>query len=147
MDKEEEDYRDLVHSKDESQFNQVFVEDGNTAVTENTPHNDILGYSQLISRYRKLQRDAEEVTPQMVEEVQELLQHFGIPYLTAPMEAEAQCAELMRLELVDGIITDDSDVFLFGGSKIYRKMFQEKQFVEFYDLEAIYGTLGLSRDF
>ncbi|KAL6931908.1 hypothetical protein ACO0OL_003379 [Hanseniaspora opuntiae] len=147
MDKEEEDYRDLVHSKDESQLNQVFVEDGNTAVTENTPHNDILGYSQLISRYRKLQRDAEEVTPQMVEEVQELLQHFGIPYLTAPMEAEAQCAELMRLELVDGIITDDSDVFLFGGSKIYRKMFQEKQFVEFYDLEAIYGTLGLSRDF
>ncbi|CAI8491375.1 unnamed protein product [Hanseniaspora opuntiae] len=147
MDKEEEDYRDLVHSKDESQLNQVFVEDGNTAVTDSTPHNDILGYSQLISRYRKLQRDAEEVTPQMVEEVQELLQHFGIPYLTAPMEAEAQCAELMRLELVDGIITDDSDVFLFGGSKIYRKMFQEKQFVEFYDLEAIHGTLGLSRDF
>lgn len=146
MDKEEEDYKDLVHSKDESQLDQVFVEDGNTAVTDSTPHNDILGYSQLISRYRKLQRDAEEVTPQMVEEVQELLQHFGIPYLTAPMEAEAQCAELMRLKLVDGIITDDSDVFLFGGSKIYRKMFQEKQFVEFYDLETIQGTLGLSRD-
>ncbi|KAL6931092.1 related to DNA repair protein RAD2 [Hanseniaspora guilliermondii] len=147
IDKEEEDYKDLVNSKDESQLNQVFVEDGNTAVTDSTPHNDILGYSQLISRYRKLQRDAEEVTPQMVEEVQELLQHFGIPYLTAPMEAEAQCAELMRLKLVDGIITDDSDVFLFGGSKVYRKMFQEKQFVEFYDLETIYGTLGLSRDF
>lgn len=146
MDKEERDYKELVNSKDETALNKVFVDDGNTAVTEDTPHNDILGYTQLISRYKKLQRDAEEVTPQMVEEVQELLQHFGIPYLTAPMEAEAQCAELMKLKLVDGIITDDSDVFLFGGSKIYRKMFQEKQFVEFYDLSAILGTLGLSRD-
>ncbi|KAF0277616.1 hypothetical protein FOG50_01534 [Hanseniaspora uvarum] len=146
MDMEEKDYKDLVQSKDESTLNKIFVDDGNTAVTDSTPHNDILGYSQLISRYKKLQRDAEEVTPQMVEEVQELLQHFGIPYLTAPMEAEAQCAELMRLNIVDGIVTDDSDVFLFGGSKIYRKMFQEKQFVEFYDLHAILGTLGLSRD-
>ncbi|XBW38802.1 hypothetical protein QEN19_004389 [Hanseniaspora menglaensis] len=149
--KEEADYNDLVqplknNSIPESKINQVFVDDGITEVTQQTPHNDILAYDQLITRYKKLQRDAEEVTPQMTAEVQELLQCFGIPYVTAPMEAEAQCAELMKLKLADGIITDDSDVFLFGGSKIYRKMFQEKQFVEFYDLESVNGTLGLTRD-
>lgn len=150
MDKEEKDYTEFIqplksNNVSENQINQVFVDDGNTEVSEDAPHNDILGYNQLISRYKKLQRDAEEVTPQMTAEVQELLQCFGVPYITAPMEAEAQCAELMKLKLADGIITDDSDVFLFGGSKIYRKMFQEKQFVEFYDLQSIDGTLGLSK--
>ncbi|KAL6930198.1 hypothetical protein ACO0SA_001608 [Hanseniaspora valbyensis] len=151
MNKEEEEYHEFIEPLQktnipEEQINKVFIEDGNTKVTDSTPHNDILAYNQLITRYKKLQRDAEEVTPQMTAEVQELLQCFGIPYITAPMEAEAQCAELMKLKIADGIITDDSDVFLFGGSKIYRKMFQEKQFVEFYGLDSIAGTLGLSRD-
>lgn len=151
MNREEEEYHEFIEplqktNTTEEQISKVFIEDGNTKVTDSTPHNDILAYNQLITRYKKLQRDAEEVTPQMTAEVQELLQCFGIPYITAPMEAEAQCAELMKLKVADGIITDDSDVFLFGGSKIYRKMFQEKQFVEFYGLDSIDGTLGLSRD-
>ncbi|EDO14550.1 hypothetical protein Kpol_298p2 [Vanderwaltozyma polyspora DSM 70294] len=100
---------------------------------------------ELFEQQMKDKRDSDEVTPEMVIAVQELLSRFGIPYIVAPMEAEAQCAELLLLKLVDGIITDDSDVFLFGGAKIYKNMFQEKKYVEFYDVQSINSNLALDR--
>jgi DNA excision repair protein ERCC-5 len=100
--------------------------------------------SDLKEQQRRDLRDADEVTVTMIREVQDLLSRFGIPYITAPMEAEAQCAELLKLRLVDGIITDDSDVFLFGGDRVYRNMFHEKHYVEFYNDREI-AKLGLDR--
>lgn len=42
---------------------------------------------------------------------------FGLPYIIAPMEAEAQCAWLNKEGLVDGVVTDDNDAFLFGAKE------------------------------
>ena len=62
------------------------------------------------------------------------------------MEAEAQCAELLTLELVDGIITDDSDVFLFGGARVFKNMFNQSKTVECFLLPDLERELGLDRD-
>ena len=75
-----------------------------------------------------------------------MLRLFGIPYITAPMEAEAQCAELVSLKLVDGIITDDSDVFLFGGQRVYKNMFNQSKTVEGFALADLTRDLGLDQD-
>lgn len=97
-------------------------------------------------RVQKAKRDSDEVSQTMIQDVQELLKRFGIPFITAPMEAEAQCAELFRLGMVDGIITDDSDCFLFGGSRIYKNMFNQKQYVECYFSEDVDHKIGLNRE-
>ncbi|RAL12993.1 ssDNA endodeoxyribonuclease RAD2 [Aspergillus homomorphus CBS 101889] len=97
---------------------------------------------QLRFQQKKDRRDADEVSQIMITECQQLLTLFGLPYVTAPMEAEAQCAELVSLGLVDGIITDDSDCFLFGGTRIYKNMFNQGKYVECYltsDLEKEYA--------
>ncbi|KAI0390284.1 PIN domain-like protein [Xylariaceae sp. FL0594] len=95
---------------------------------------------------KKDRRDADEVTQIMITECQALLRYFGIPYITAPMEAEAQCAELVNLGLVDGIVTDDSDIFLFGGTRVYKNMFNSNKFVECYLASDLERELSLSRE-
>ncbi|KAK8928198.1 DNA repair protein UVH3 [Platanthera zijinensis] len=95
---------------------------------------------------RKLERNAESVSSEMFAECQELLQMFGLPYIIAPMEAEAQCAYMEMTNLVDGIVTDDSDVFLFGARSVFKNIFDDRKYVETYFMKDIENELGLSRD-
>ncbi|OLL26410.1 DNA repair protein rad13 [Neolecta irregularis DAH-3] len=100
----------------------------------------------LRNQQKKDRRDADEVTQVMIRECQELLTLFGLPYITAPMEAEAQCAALVDLGLVDGVVTDDSDVFLFGGTRVYKNMFNQTKFVECYLSQDLEREFKLDRN-
>ncbi|CUA75861.1 DNA repair protein UVH3 [Rhizoctonia solani] len=91
-------------------------------------------------------RDAEDVTAQMSAQIQILLRLFGVPFVNAPMEAEAQCAFLAQRGLVEGVITDDSDVFLFGAGRVYRNMFNQSKVVECFLSADLERELGLDRE-
>lgn len=84
---------------------------------------------ELIQEKGRLDRVGRNITEQMTKDAQELLQLFGIPYIIAPMEAEAQCAFLESVNLTDGTITDDSDIWLFGGKTVYKNFFNQKKHV------------------
>lgn len=45
---------------------------------------------------------------------QQALKAEQVPYIVAPYEADAQLAYLEKEGIVDGIITEDSDLLVFG---------------------------------
>ncbi|KZS15801.1 DNA repair complementing XP-G cells-like protein [Daphnia magna] len=83
--------------------------------------------------------------PSKLGERPELLRLFGIPFLVAPMEAEAQCAFLDEAGLTQGTITDDSDIWLFGGRRVYKNFFNKGKFVEFFEAEDIHKVFSKTR--
>ncbi|XP_064568036.1 DNA excision repair protein ERCC-5 [Zonotrichia leucophrys gambelii] len=100
----------------------------------------------LQSQKQQQERVAASVTGQMFLESQELLRLFGIPYIEAPMEAEAQCAILDLTDQTSGTITDDSDVWLFGGRHVYKNFFSQDKYVEYYQYVDFQNELGLDRN-
>ncbi|KAI9263682.1 hypothetical protein BY458DRAFT_237869 [Sporodiniella umbellata] len=113
----------------------------------NTVKQDLyFNIQELKEQKKKAMGNSDDVTSQMVQEIQELLKLFGIPFIVSPMEAEAQCAALERLNLVEGTITDDSDVFLFGASRVYKNMFNQQRLIECYKASDIEREMMLKRE-
>lgn len=78
---------------------------------------------------------------------QELLRLFGVPYIEAPMEAEAQCAILDLSDQTSGTITDDSDIWLFGARHVYKNFFNKNKFVEYYQYVDFHSQLGETSEY
>ena len=57
------------------------------------------------------------------------------------MEAEAQCAFLDMTDQTQGTVTDDSDVWLFGGRRVYKNLFNQDRDVEFYTIDTVESDL------
>jgi len=100
----------------------------------------------MSKRNQAAQRSASHFSEQLITEVKMLLDSLQIPYINAPSEAEAQCCELERLRLVDAIISDDCDCFLFGGQTVYRNVFKESKNVTKYSAGDLERNLGLHRN-
>lgn len=90
--------------------------------------------------------EMDTVTDEMKAEIIELLRLFGIPFVEAPAEAESQCVMLEKLGLVDGIVTEDSDAFVFGGKMVYKNIFDDKKYVEIYKADDAEQEMNLSKD-
>ena len=102
-------------------------------------------HALLQSEGKNAARGADTPTEEMYHQIQDLLTLFGVPYVIAPQEAEAQCAWMNSEGLVDAVITEDSDAFLFGASTVYRNVFNTKKYVEVYSVENIQRDIGLKR--
>ncbi|KAJ7463291.1 PIN domain-like protein, partial [Mycena latifolia] len=56
----------------------------------------------------------------LIQHLKTMIKHFGYYVYEAPGEAESELAQLNKQGKIDGIITEDSDVFVFGAQCVIR---------------------------
>jgi exonuclease-1 len=65
-----------------------------------------------------------DVTPEMARQLIDELKKLSLPYIVAPYEADSQMVYLERCGLVDGIVSEDSDLLVFGARCLLTKLDQ-----------------------
>lgn len=65
---------------------------------------------------------AASVTPEMAKSVMCELDRCGVKYVVAPYEADPQMVYLEKIGAVDGVLLEDSDLLIFGCSRLITKL-------------------------
>lgn len=136
--KVEHDYLDLAAKK--------LKKNKSTAELESIASKLVNENLNLEKELNRQHRMGMTITEKMNSECMELLRLFGIPFIVAPMEAEAQCAFLDYNNLTNGTITDDSDIWLFGGKTVYKNFFAQNKHVMEFNYETIKSTFNIDRN-
>ncbi|KAI9847224.1 MAG: Rad2 nuclease [Thelocarpon superellum] len=79
--------------------------------------------------YAELQK-AVDVTPEMAGQLIDSLKRAGVQYLVAPYEADAQLTYLERQGIISAILSEDSDLLVFGAQCLLTKLDQYGECVE-----------------
>lgn len=93
----------------------------------------------------KLTQKTCNITKSDIQIFQKLLEYLGIPYINSPSEADSQCAYLYQAGLVDYIISEDSDIIVFGGDKIIKEFKASTTTVEIFDITNLYKNTKITR--
>ncbi|KAK3484693.1 uncharacterized protein B0T23DRAFT_57726 [Neurospora hispaniola] len=71
-----------------------------------------------------------DITPEMARHLIDELKKANVPYVVAPYEADAQLIYLERRGIISGIVSEDSDLLVFGAKRLLTKMDQYGQCIE-----------------
>ena len=82
--------------------------------------------SQAFDKFQK----AIDVTPEMARNLIDELKLLKVAYVVAPYEADAQLVYLERQGLIHGILSEDSDLLVFGCKRLLTKLDQYGNCIE-----------------
>jgi len=100
----------------------------------------------LLKDCEKLTKKIIYVTSYHIESSKKLFDLFGIRYIHAPCEAESLLAMLCKKNIIDGCISEDTDILPNGGHLFLRNFNADKNTIEEYCLHGILDNLKLTND-
>ena len=86
----------------------------------------------------------------IIKECKELISKFGVPFIQAKGEGEAQAAYMVKNNDAWGVISKDYDTLLFGGTRFLNKFAPTKKTklqrkIEFISLSKMLDNLGITQ--
>ena len=90
---------------------------------------ELLNAGKISQAYLEFQK-AVDVTPEMARQLIDDLKRANVQYIVAPYEADARWYILEREGVLDGILSEDSDLLVFGAKCLLTKLDQYGNCVE-----------------
>lgn len=100
----------------------------------------------LLKDINKMDKSVVYIRSEYIENSKKLLDLLKIPYLQAESEAEQYCSQLVNNGLVDYVISEDTDVFPCGASKVIKNLTFKDNYVYVYDYKLFLKELKLNEE-
>jgi flap endonuclease-1 len=98
-----------------------------------------------IKQLEKAEKNIIQFQPSVYTDVQHLCELMDIPMIRAVGEADALCAKLYLQGLVQAVMSEDSDMLLYGVRRLIRK-FNWRGELEVINLDTMLSGFGISQD-
>lgn len=106
--------------------------------------NDIEEKEEVKQTMENLKRKFIRIKEKDIEKAKGLMQAYGVTYFVAPGEADVLCAKLVVKKKVYACLSEDTDMFVYGCSKVLRYLSLVNESVVLYDLTQMLVLLGLT---
>lgn len=93
-----------------------------------------------------LKRQLVKISKNDISNVKKLITGLGIKYIDAIYEADSLCSELVLKKKVDACLSDDTDMFVYGCTKVLRNINLNNHTVMLYNRNTILNELDISLD-
>ena len=94
---------------------------------------------------KKLVQNSVYITKEIIKDCKILLDSLNIPYIQSVQESDSQLAFLYQNKTIEYIITDDLDIFIFGGNHILPFFKSRNKDFTVIDISTLSEKLKLSR--
>ena len=99
---------------------------------------------ELLKEIKKVEKKIVYVNRDVVLKTIELFDLMGIAYIRADCEAEHYCSKLCKLNLVDGVVSEDTDTIACGSKLVLRQFSNKEDMVVAYNLDSILYDLDIN---
>lgn len=140
-------YRDIInYVKSDIELDETIINNKYNITNANEYINDYAehGIAGLTKIINQLTKSTVFITNEHITQLQELFTLFNVQYIIANGEAETVCAMLSRNGLIEGCISEDTDILPNGGKKLITSISIGNSYVEEYNLNEILKHMDIT---
>ena len=98
----------------------------------------------ILKKIASFEKKLVYINDNIIQSSKNLFDYMGIGYIQAPGEAEHLCAKLSKLNIVDGVISDDTDTLACGANLILRQFTNKNDKILHYKMDEILYELDIN---
>lgn len=99
---------------------------------------------EILEAIENIEKKIMYVNKLVIQKTQELFDLMGVGYINADCEAEQYCSKLCRLNLVDGVVSEDTDTIACGSKVVLRDFSNRDDNITCFNLDEILYDLNIN---